>query len=181
MDVPTKEREHARRWRNGNQPALKEHPGKDSGPNESKLSRRRGRSKAKDAKESSSAPAVGWSAWLGGGNWLAGPRGEPAALPGRTTCPGGRTIHPGGRTTCLGGQTIRPHAEMGGPGGRMTCPGGRTTRPSAEMTRPGRKDAQPPNGPKLSDRGWPSQAPNSEEARRPASVRWSALLGAGTG
>ena len=32
------EREHARRWKNGNQRALEEHPGKDSGPNELKLS-----------------------------------------------------------------------------------------------------------------------------------------------
>ena len=38
----------------------------------------------------------------------------------------------------------------------------------------------PPNGPKLSDRGWPSQGWNSEPAPWPASVRWSALLGDGT-
>ena len=41
------------------------------------------------------------------------------------------------------------------------------------------KASHPPNVTKLSDRGWPSQGPNSEPAPWSASVRWSAWLGLG--
>ena len=43
------------------------------------------------------------------------------------------------------------------------------------------KDAQQPNGFKLSDRGWRSKTWSARKSRLPASVRWSALLCSGRG
>ena len=63
-----------------------------------------------------------------------------------------------------------------GANGNRRCP--RSEREPACLSKT-KQRGRAPNGPKLSDGGWRSKAWNSENAPPPASVRWSALLGAG--
>ena len=60
----TKEREHARLRRTGTS-VPSEHPGKDSGPNASKLSDGQRRSQGRNSELARPPMPVRWSAWLG--------------------------------------------------------------------------------------------------------------------
>ena len=191
-----------------NQQDLADHRSTDrnSGPNESKLSDRGWPRKTKQAEKTRRPTSVRWSEWLGATvrprvrtalNDRSATTNDCSAAPddwsGTTDDRSGTTDDRSGTTDDRSGTTDDRSGEADDWSGEADDWSGEADDWSGEADdwsgttddrsgtlakRPKRANSAAPNELKLSDRGWRSQAPPTEKTRPPASVRWSAWLGA---
>ena len=136
-------------------------------PNGPKLSDGGWRSQAPNSGQTRPPASVRWSAWLGPRLRSAGRRNSERGTGGGMTGAAAGKGRPERATTPE--SKPRPRSER-----EQTWP---TKRRETDMTSHTEPRARAPNASKLSDGGWRSQAPNSEQTTSPDSVRWSAWLG----